>query len=158
MPYSLKRDGDKYFVVSPHGHYLSKHPLSHEQAMKQETAVRLTELRKEHPHYAPALAGKHEDEDHVHANDDDDDDDDDEEEEEEEEYTEEEIAKIREEHIARVKAHHSGHMDALGLPFVPAPRDKVHKHGIIPTRDIYAPLPLPMHHLRGTGMKYSSHG
>jgi len=151
MPYSLKRDGDKYFVVSPHGHYLSKHPMSHEQAIKQETAVRLTELRKEHPHYAPALAGKHDD-------DDDDDDDEEEEEEEEEEYTEEEIAKIREEHIAKVKAHHKGHLDAMGLPFVSAPHDAVHKHGIIKTSDVFAPLPLPLHHLRGTGMKYSAHG
>jgi len=124
MPYRLVASGDKYYVVSPHGHYLSKHPLSHEEAMKQETAVRLSELRKE-GRLAPALAGKHADEDHVQ--------------------------KTKEEH-------HSGKMDALGLPFVPAPRDKVHKHGIIPTRDIYAPLPLPMHHLRGTGMKYSSHG
>lgn len=127
MPYSLKRDGDKYFVVSPHGHYLSKHPLSHEQAMKQETAVRLTELRKEHPHYAPALAGKHEDEDHVHK-------------------------------VEKEKEHHSGKLDAMGLPFVPAPRDAVHKHGIIKTSDIFAPLPLPLHHYRGTGEKYSSHG
>jgi hypothetical protein len=81
MPYKLVQDDKGYYVVSPHGHYLSKHPLSHEQAIKQETAVRLTELRKEHPHYAPALAGKHDD-------DDDDDDDDDEEEEEEEEEEE----------------------------------------------------------------------
>ena len=173
MPYSLVRDGDKYYVKSPHGHYLSKHPLSHEQAMKQETAVRLTELRRDHPHYAPGLVGKHKDEDHVHKADDDDDDDDDdedddeeeeeeeedeEEEEEEEEYTEEEIAKIREEHIAKVRAYHSGKLDAMGLPFVPAPRDAVHKHGIIKTSDIFAPLPLPLHHYRGTGQKYSAHG
>jgi hypothetical protein len=128
MPYKLVRDDKGYYVVSPHGHYLSKHPLSHEQAKKQETAVRLTELRKEHPHYAPALAGKqHSEEQHVH--------------------------KMKEE-----KEHHSGHLDALGLPFVPAPRDAVHKHGIIKTSDIFAPLPLPLHHLRGTGQKYSSHG
>jgi len=125
MPFSLVRDGDKYYVKSPHGHYLSKHPLSHEQAMKQSTAVRLTELRKMHPHYAPALAGKHEDEDHVH--------------------------KTKEEH-------HSGHLDAMGIPFTPAPRDAVHRQGIIKTSDVFAPLPLPLHHLRGTGQKYSTHG
>jgi hypothetical protein len=128
MPYSLVASGDKYFVRSPHGHYLSKHPLSHEQAVKQETAVRLTELRKEHPHYASDLAGKqHHSEEHVHK-------------------------------VEKGKEHHSKHMDAMGLPFVPAPRDAVHKHGIIKTSDIFAPLPLPLHHLRGTGQKYSSHG
>ena len=125
MPYKLVGDDKGYYVVSPHGHYLSKHPLSHEQAMKQETAVRLTELRKEHPHYAPGLVGKHKDEDHVH--------------------------KTKEEH-------HSGHLDAMGLPFVPAPRDAVHKHGVIKTRDVFAPLPLPLHHYRGTGQTYSAHG
>jgi len=125
MPYSLVASGDKYYVKSPHGHYLSKHPLSHEQAVKQSTAVRLTELRKEHPHYAPALAGKHEDEDHVH--------------------------KTKEEH-------HSGKLDAMGIPFTPAPRDAVHRQGIIKTSDVFAPLPLPLHHLRGTGQKYSTHG
>lgn len=45
MPYKLvaHASGDKYFVVSPHGHYLSKQPMSHDDALKQETAVRLTE-------------------------------------------------------------------------------------------------------------------
>lgn len=126
MPYSLVRDGDKYYVKSPHGHYLSKHPLSHDQAMKQETAVRLTELRRDHPHYAPGLVGKHKDEDHVHKMPD--------------------------------GSMMTGKMDAMGLPFVPTPRDAVHKHGIIKTSDIFAPLPLPLHHYRGTGQKYSTHG
>ena len=123
MPYRLVASGDKYYVVSPHGHYLSKHPLSHEEAMKQSTAVRLTELRKE-GRLAPRP-------DHHHS----------------------------EEHVHKMeKEHHSGHMDAMGLPFVPAPRDAVHKHGLIPTRDIFAPLPVPLHHLRGKGMKYAAHG
>jgi len=126
MPYKLVRDDKGYYVVSPHGHYLSKHPLTHEMAKKQETAVRLTELRKEHPHYAPALAGKHADEDHVHKMPD--------------------------------GSMMTGKMDAMGLPFVPAPRDAVHKHGIIKTSDVFAPLPVPLHHLRGKGEKYSSHG
>jgi hypothetical protein len=126
MPYKLVGDDKGYYVVSPHGHYLSKHPLSHEQAMKQETAVRLTELRKEHPHYAPELVGKHKDEGHVH--------------------------KMPDGSVM------TGKMDAMGLPFTPAPRDAVHRHGIIPVRDIFAPLPLPLHHYRGTGQKYSAHG
>ena len=126
MPYKLVRDDKGYYVVSPHGHYLSKHPLTHEMAKKQETAVRLTELRKEHPHYAPALAGKHADEDHVHKMPD--------------------------------GSMMTGKMDAMGLPFVPAPRDAVHKHGIIKTSDVFAPLPVPLHHLRGKGEMYSSHG
>lgn len=122
MPYKLVRDDKGYYVVSPHGHYLSKHPLSHEDAMKQETAVRLSELRKEGRGPPPP---------HHHS----------------------------EEHVHKVeKEHHSGHLDAMGLPFVPAPRDAVHKHGIIKTSDIFAPLPLPLHHLRGKGEKYSSHG
>jgi len=56
MPYKLVRDGDKYFVTSPHGHYLSHHPLSLEQATRQKTAVTLSELRKEHrlPERMPA--------------------------------------------------------------------------------------------------------
>ena len=125
MPYKLVGDDKGYYVVSPHGHYLSKHPLSHEQAMKQETAVRLTELRKEGK-IAPRPAHHHS-EDHVPK-------------------------------VEKEKEHHSGHLDAMGLPFVPAPRDAVHKHGIIKTSDIFAPLPLPLHHLRGKGEKYSSHG
>jgi len=124
MPYKLVRDDKGYYVVSPHGHYLSKHPLSHEDAMKQETAVRLTELRKEGHKMAPA---HHSAEEHVHK-------------------------------VEKEKEHHSGHLDAMGLPFVPAPRDAVHKHGIIKTSDIFAPLPVPLHHLRGKGEKYSSHG
>ena len=124
MPYKLVGDDKGYYVVSPHGHYLSKHPLSHEQAMKQETAVRLTELRKEGRGPPPP---HHHSEEHVHK-------------------------------MEKEKEHHSGHLDAMGLPFVPAPRDAVHKHGIIKTSDIFAPLPLPLHHLRGKGEKYSSHG
>lgn len=84
MPYHLTHKDGGYFVVSPHGHYLSKHPLTKEQAMKQETAVRLTEIRK----------------------------------------------------------------NAEGVPFVPVSRDMVHKHQVLPTRDIFAPLPLPTHYLR----------
>ena len=114
MPYKLVASGDnKYYVVSPHGNYLSKHPLTKETALRQKTAVRLTELRKENPHYAPGL--QHANEEHVH--------------------------KVKEEA-------QTGRLDAMGLPFVPAPRDAVHKHGIIKTSDIFAPLPLPTHHLR----------
>jgi hypothetical protein len=114
MPYKLVASGDKFFVVSPHGQYLSNHPLTKDAAQKQQTAVRLTELRKENPHYAPGLQHAA-NEDHVH--------------------------KVSEEG-------QTGRLDAMGLPFVPAPRDAVHKHGIIKTSDIFAPLPLPTHHLR----------
>jgi hypothetical protein len=104
MPYKLVASGDKYYVVSPHGQYLSNHPLTKDAAQKQQTAVRLTELRKENPHYAPRLQ---------HA--------------------------ANEEHVHKVQEKmRSGRLDAMGLPFVPAPRDAVHKHGIIKTSDIFA--------------------
>jgi len=128
MPYSLVRDGDKYYVRSPHGHYLSHHPLSHEQALRQETSVRLTELRKE-GRIAARDPPHHKHEEHVHKH-----------------------------HSVHAKEHSAPHLDSMGLPFVPAPRDAIHMHGIIETKNVFAPLPLPAHHLRGHGMKYSSHG
>jgi len=119
MPYKLVHSqGEGYYVVSPHGHYLSKHPLTHEQAMKQETAVRLTELRKEHK--IPDRPIKHHPE-HSHV------------------------------HHHSVVAHDGQKMhkeDASGALFVPVGRDIVHPYQVIPTRDIFAPLPLPAHHLR----------
>ena len=48
MPYRIVSGDGGYYVVSPHGHYLSHKPLSYEEAHKQETAVRLSELRTEH--------------------------------------------------------------------------------------------------------------
>lgn len=118
MPYSLVKGEGGYFVVSPHGHYLSKHPLTKEDAMKQETAVRLTELRREHklPERTPS---HHSHQSHTHH-----------------------LTKHKEEGMKEVKT------DAEGMVFVPVSRDVVHRHQILPTRDIFAPLPLPVHYLR----------
>ena len=114
MPYKLVASGNKFYVMSPHGQYLSKQPLTKDAVLKQQTAVRLTELREKNPHYATGLQQA-----------------------------------ANEEHVHKVKDEaRTGRLDAMGLPFVPAPRDAVHKHGIIKTSDIFAPLPLPTHHLR----------
>jgi hypothetical protein len=108
MPYKLVASGDKYFVVSPHGHYLSKHSMSHDDALKQETAVRLTEIQQHAAPKTPKSAM-----DHVHT-------------------------------IKDTAESSKPHLDALGVPWTPAPRDAVHIHGIIKTSDIFAPLPLPV--------------
>jgi hypothetical protein len=115
MPYKLVAGQGGYFVVSPHGHRLSSHPLTKEQAMKQETAVRLTEMRKEGKMPEKADPKHHPEQSHTH-------------------------------HLGHHldgQQHHK--FDAEGLLFVPVSRDMVHKHQIIPTRDIFAPLPLPAH-------------
>jgi len=118
MPYKLVKSQGGYFVISPHGHYLSKHPLSHAEAMKQETAVRLTELRKEHK-IADKPMSHHPEHSQVH-------------------------------HHSTVA--HEGQKDrkedASGALFVPVGRELVHPYQLIPTRDIFSPLPLPQHHLR----------
>jgi len=124
MPYKLVRDGAGYYVVSPHGHYLSKHPLSMEQATRQKTAVTLIETRREHK-TAERIPMHHMDESHVHKIDEKD---------------------------------HDGREELAGSTFVPVSRDRVHIHGVIPTRDVFAPMPMPAHELRSKAMMYSSHG
>ena len=129
MPYSLTRSGEGYFVVSPHGHRLSSKPMTHEQAVRQETAVRLTELRAHNPHYASKDIMGTKDEEHVHS------------------------------HDAVHRKHQKEHKtDAEGLLFVPVRRELIHPpKQTIPTSDIFAPLPKPTHHLRKTE-HYASHG
>jgi len=46
MPYTLQKSGAG-FKVFVHGRPLSHHPLSHAMAERQQTAVQLSELRKE---------------------------------------------------------------------------------------------------------------
>lgn len=124
MPYKLVRDGDGYYVVSPHGTYLSKSPLSYEQAIKQKTAVTLSELRKE-KQIAGVSLRHHPEQSHVY------------------------------------KIHHVGDAkeELVGATHVPVSRDTLGNKGrTIPIRDIFAPLPLPHHHLPGKGMTYTSHG
>ena len=53
MPYKIVSGDGGYYVLSPHGHYLSHNPLTYEQAFKQSTAVRLSELRTENVHERP---------------------------------------------------------------------------------------------------------
>lgn len=104
--------------MSPHGHYLSEKPLTKEQALKQETAVRLTELRREHK-IPERQQSYHSEQSHT-------------------------------------TTHSPSHPDAnyhareylAGSTWVPVGREAVHIHGIIPTKDVFAPLPLPAHHLR----------
>ena len=127
MPYHLTRSGEGYYVVSPHGHHLSSKPLSHEQAVRQETAVRLTELRAHNPHYASKDIMGTKEEEHVHTK-----------------------HAVHHEHQKEHK------MDAEGLLFVPVSRELVHPKQTIPTSDIFAPLPMPTHHLRKT-QHYASH-
>ena len=126
MPYKLVKSQGGYFVVSPHGHYLSKHPLSQADAMKQETAVRLTELRKEHRIPERVMKGEHQH--HTHS-----------------------MKEVEDGGQKEVKT------DAEGMVFVPVSRDMVHKHQIISTENIFAPLPLPAHFLHKK-LSYASHG
>ena len=108
MPYRLVASGDTYFVVSPHGHYLSKRPMGYDDALQHTTAVRLTSTSQQHgATHVPTSAT-----DHVHKLD--------------------------------SKQDNKAHLDAMGVPWTPAPRDAVHVHGIIKTSDIFAPLPLPV--------------
>jgi hypothetical protein len=101
--------------------------MTHEQAVRQETAVRLTELRAQNPHYASKDIMGTKEEEHVHT------------------------------HHAVHHEHQKEHkMDAEGLLFVPVSRELVHPKQTIPTADIFAPLPMPTHHLRKT-QHYTSH-
>ena len=171
MPYHLTRSGEGYYVVSPHGHRLSSKPMSHEQAVRQETAVRLTEHRSHQKAGADAVAPdvKKDKEDmeeikHMLANP----------HESKEERSRRTYMKKPDasEHAKRlvpkdeehVHTHHAVHhehqkehkMDAEGLLFVPVSRELVHPKQVIPTSDIFAPLPMPTHHLRKT-QHYASH-
>lgn len=128
MPYHIGHRDGGYFVISPHGHKLSSHPMTYEQAMKQETAVRLTELRAHNPHYASKDIMGTKGEEHVHTH-----------------------HAVHHEHQKKHKT------DAEGLLFVPVSRELVHPKQTIPTSDVFAPLPMPTHHLRKTE-HYTSHG
>ena len=118
MPYSLVRHDGGYVVRSPHGHYLSQHPLTYEQAHKQSTAVRLTELR--HQHIIPERQQSH------HSG----------------------QSHTTTHSPTNPDPTHYGREYLAGSTWVPVSRDAVHIHGVIPTRDIFSPLPLPAHHLR----------
>ena len=118
MPYSIRREGDGYYVVSPHGHYLSHKPMTLEQATRQSSAVRLTELRKDHT-IAERQPSYHADQSHTSTH-----------------------------SPANPDPTHMGREYLAGSTWVPVGREAVHVHGIIPTRDVFAPLPLPAHHLR----------
>jgi len=131
--------------------------MTHEQAVRQETAVRLTEHRT-HPKakagdVAPDVKKDKEDLEeikHMLAN----------------PYESKEERSRRTymkkpdatEHAKRLVPKDKEHeTDSEGELFVPVSRELVHPKQVIPTSDIFAPLPMPTHHLRKT-QHYASHG
>jgi len=131
--------------------------MTHEQAVRQETAVRLTEHRSHQKAGAGDVAPdvKKDKEDieeikHMLANP----------HESKEERARRTYMKKPDaaEHAKRVVPKDKEHeTDSEGEVFVPVGRELVHPKQVIPTSDIFAPLPMPTHHLRKTE-HYASHG